>query len=82
MPVRTDEVGTFLLSWTIEDVVAGSWSVTCRIEARDASAQAMTSATADFILMMPAEWSTSTVLFETTGQPSTMFGMNVSMVPV
>jgi len=77
--VRTDEVGTFVLSYTIKDAETGSWSVKCHLFVHDASGQGEDTATARFVLM-PAEGSTSAVLFETTADP-VGFRIHVSHVP-
>jgi len=67
---RTDEGATFVLSHLIEDVEAGSWSATCRLRVQDTTRQGDQTGSINFMLM-PAEGSTSTLLFETTGRPDT-----------
>jgi hypothetical protein len=77
--VRTDEVGTFVFSYRINDAKTGSWTVKCHLNVHDASGPGEDSATARFVLM-PNEGSTSTVLFETSAD-TTNFRVHVSAVP-
>jgi hypothetical protein len=68
--VRTDEVGTFVLSYRPDTPQTGSWSVRCHLKVHDASGQGEDTATANFVLM-PAEGSTTTALFEASADPAT-----------
>jgi hypothetical protein len=66
--VRTDEVGTFVLSFRPNDAETGSWTVRCHLKVHDATGQGEDTDTARFLLM-PAEGSTTTVLFEANADP-------------
>jgi hypothetical protein len=79
---RTDEAGTFVLSYRLEDPEPGTWSVKCHLIVQDTSSQGDVMAMTTFVLM-PAEGSTYTMLFETTGRPDTPpFDVHVSTVPM
>ena len=76
--VRSNEVGTFVLSYTLDYPEPGSWAVRCHLKVHDASGSGEDTATANFVLM-PAEGSTTTVLFEASADPATF---RVHVVPM